>query len=540
MSQSRSTTISATSQVSRPSSTRTTRRQVPDGNQQEKERNRKITVCGDLHTLRFDSSTRTHTVPIKQLSASPAMSFASSSSSSAESYSSGSELHTSPGQYSPYTPDSSPEAGPVSLPSLFDESAAITAANAAADGILCDVVSCVKAFKAPSELDFSATTKDHPLFLADSEKNRPFINQLCKLAGLRSDQVLFTLDEYERSFEYPSELDFVSNPDKNGMFLLNNDKNKPFIDQLRKLDGLRTWLEAIPRGNPEREYKYQVVRAKIEQTLKCMQKHQHKLWKNNAMAYTSARNSQSGKTRGKRHALSVLVDDVEDDVGHNAEFVEPEQEEQQLPPAKRQRTTQPVTAHVSEKQVVGKLGRLGSLTDIPTEIFTEIASYLWPLDIITLARLYKSFRKLLMNRSSIHIWQKAVNNVPRFPHYPADMSLPRYLVLVFVEACTSCGEVEDVEVDTILRVRLCASCRKTCKQVDSSALVILHAHKLSEFLKVMNLVREQEMDEIKAEREAEIERRLEDLDGSKRTRTSPSNVVYIPTNGFNWYPSQNH
>ncbi|KAL5637351.1 hypothetical protein ACGC1H_001105 [Rhizoctonia solani] len=323
MSQSRSTTISATSQVSRPSSTRTTRRQVPDVNQQEKERNRKITVCGDLHTLRFDSSTRTHTVPIKQLSASPAMSFASSSSSSAESYSSGSEVHTSPGQYSPYTPDSSPEAGPVSLPSLFDESAAITAANAAADGILRDVVSCVKAFKAPSELDFSATTKDHPLFLADSEKNRPFISQLCKLAGLRSElaripthgdealedklrktelaigralermkeyqlklyreftkafsQVLFALDEYERSFEYPSELDFISNPDKNGMLLLNNDKNKPFIDQLRKLDGLRTWLEAIPRGNPEREDKYQAVRAKIEQALKCMQKHQHKL-----------------------------------------------------------------------------------------------------------------------------------------------------------------------------------------------------------------------------------------------------------------------
>ncbi|EUC60932.1 hypothetical protein RSOL_377390, partial [Rhizoctonia solani AG-3 Rhs1AP] len=199
MSQSRAP-IPVTSRVSRSSSTRTTRSQEPQVVQQEKRNNRRTTVCGDSDTLRYNSPTQKKTVPLKQnslptpkRSPSPAMSSSSSSSSSGKSFSSDSEVHTSPGQSSLYTPDSSPESTPkqqlgnASLTSLFDESANITAANAAIDDIIHRLVVCVKAFKHPSGLDFSATTEEQPLALADNDKNRPFINQLYKLAGLQNE-----------------------------------------------------------------------------------------------------------------------------------------------------------------------------------------------------------------------------------------------------------------------------------------------------------------------------------------------------------------
>ncbi|KEP49737.1 hypothetical protein V565_094190 [Rhizoctonia solani 123E] len=332
-----------TSRVPR-SSARTTRSQEPAVSQQEKRNNRRTTVCGDSDTIRLSSPTYMKIVPVKQRSLptprrshSPAMSSASSSSSSSDSSFSDSEAHTSPGQN---TPDSSPEPEPrqqlgtASLPSLFDDSTRITAASTVVNGIILRLVDYVKEFKAPSELEFSATTKEQPLALADNEKNRPFIDQLCKIAGLRSelaaipthgdetledkvqitavaigralewmkehqlklyeqfatafDHVHSTLNEYVVSFEYPSELYFVSDPEKYGMVLLNNDNNKPFIDQLRKLVGLRNRLAAIPtHDQPERKAKCQAVGAAIDQAIKDMQKHQYKLWKSNSKAHRS-------------------------------------------------------------------------------------------------------------------------------------------------------------------------------------------------------------------------------------------------------------
>ncbi|KEP48141.1 hypothetical protein V565_132840, partial [Rhizoctonia solani 123E] len=185
-----------TSRVPR-SSAKTTRSQEPAVSQQEKRDNRRTTVCGDSDTIRLSSPTYMKIVPVKRRSLptpkrspSPAVSSSSSSSSSSDSSFSDSESHTSSGQY---TPDSSPEPeskqqlGTPSPPSLFDESTRVTAGSAAVDGIIYRLVNGVKEFKAPSELDFSATTKEQPLALADNEKNRPFINQLCKLSGLRND-----------------------------------------------------------------------------------------------------------------------------------------------------------------------------------------------------------------------------------------------------------------------------------------------------------------------------------------------------------------
>ncbi|CUA68372.1 hypothetical protein RSOLAG22IIIB_07887 [Rhizoctonia solani] len=359
MSRARSVTISVVSHAPRSSSpTPSTRSQEPNGVKQLKDRHRRMTVCGAYDGPRFQSSSPSDTESIKsttfdspeQCPPSPAWSFISGTSSTSSVKSvqfSESNDPMEPGQYAPNTPKPSPkpilkrrEVNNARMTSLFDAEAPLMAARAAIDSVLHALVACVKEFKPPTELDFSATTEQQPLILADSIANKPFTEQRCKLAGLRLelteiptqgdealeekhraataaidealkrmneyqakllkkasaisavtesrialDNLLDTLDEIVQSFQFPSELDFQAESEKNGMVLINTERNKQFMDQLRKLDRLRVWLEGILTfGNPDFEQKRDEAYAAVEDAIRDMQQHQHNLWKQSIAA----------------------------------------------------------------------------------------------------------------------------------------------------------------------------------------------------------------------------------------------------------------
>ncbi|KAF8600706.1 hypothetical protein BDV93DRAFT_525280 [Ceratobasidium sp. AG-I] len=148
----------------------------------------------------------------------------------------------------------------------------------------------------------------------------------------------------------------------------------------------------------------------------------------------------------------VDAEQVEDD----SEYDEPKE-----PKPKRQRTSQVAKAATRKKQVRGKQGRLAGLMKMPIDIFTEIALYLMPGDIIVLARSNKFFRNLLMNRSAAHIWHGVMRNVPQLPPCPPEMCEPQYLALIYSRTCSMCGKNVTRRMDEVLRVRLCGSCRNT-------------------------------------------------------------------------------
>ncbi|CUA70930.1 hypothetical protein RSOLAG22IIIB_09204 [Rhizoctonia solani] len=154
------------------------------------------------------------------------------------------------------------------------------------------------------------------------------------------------------------------------------------------------------------------------------------------------------------------VDGNNDNHRRDAEHTESEAEEPQTPPQKRRRANNKPKKAV-RKKVWGKEGRLAGLISMPIEIFTEVASHLMPMDIIVLSRSSKSFRNLLMNRSSVHIWHAAMRNVPGLLPCPTSMSEPSYLALLFSKTCSMCGNIARVGLDEVLLVRLCASCRET-------------------------------------------------------------------------------
>ncbi|CAE6475424.1 unnamed protein product [Rhizoctonia solani] len=168
---------------------------------------------------------------------------------------------------------------------------------------------------------------------------------------------------------------------------------------------------------------------------------------------TGARKAGKGKGKGKGKAK------VEPEVKSESEYGQSEDEERP-PPRKRPRTSIKSTKGATyKKQVRGKLGGLAGLVNMPIDIFTEITTHLLPIDIITLSRSNKSFRSLLMHRSSIHIWHSAMRNVRGLPPCPPDLSEPHYLSLIFSKHCTMCGQPVRCRMDEILRVRFCVPCR---------------------------------------------------------------------------------
>ncbi|KAF8602604.1 hypothetical protein BDV93DRAFT_443874, partial [Ceratobasidium sp. AG-I] len=65
-----------------------------------------------------------------------------------------------------------------------------------------------------------------------------------------------------------------------------------------------------------------------------------------------------------------------------------------------------------------------------------IASRLLAEDVLSLARTSKSFRKVLMSRSSTGVWRAAISNVKGLPPCPSAVSEPRYTAFVFTLPCT--------------------------------------------------------------------------------------------------------
>ncbi|KAG8684960.1 hypothetical protein FRC08_013385, partial [Ceratobasidium sp. 394] len=106
----------------------------------------------------------------------------------------------------------------------------------------------------------------------------------------------------------------------------------------------------------------------------------------------------------------------------------------------------------------GKLS-LKRILDMPPEVFAEVASYLMPADLLSLARSNKFFRKIFMSRSSQYIWQTTFKNLPDLPPCPPELCEPQYASLIFSKTCSKCGGRALRRMDPYLHVRLCNSCR---------------------------------------------------------------------------------
>ncbi|KAG9090758.1 hypothetical protein FS749_000310 [Ceratobasidium sp. UAMH 11750] len=103
--------------------------------------------------------------------------------------------------------------------------------------------------------------------------------------------------------------------------------------------------------------------------------------------------------------------------------------------------------------------RSSAFLKLPAEILAQIVLHLYPEDVIYLAQVNKSIRKVLMSRSAAPMWRACIKNIG-LPACPPELSEPRYASLLFQGICSSCGVKHLGVLDTWLLVRLCQDCGK--------------------------------------------------------------------------------
>ncbi|KAH8115098.1 hypothetical protein DFH11DRAFT_1543794 [Phellopilus nigrolimitatus] len=106
-----------------------------------------------------------------------------------------------------------------------------------------------------------------------------------------------------------------------------------------------------------------------------------------------------------------------------------------------------------------KLGRLAMMMSMPIDVFCEIALYLGPHDLLSMARTSKALRNLLMTKDSKPIWRAAEDSVG-LPECPLDLSSPQYASFIYDTYCTHCFRTKGYNHLTPLRIRLCKTCMK--------------------------------------------------------------------------------
>ncbi|KAI1789087.1 hypothetical protein LXA43DRAFT_1096656 [Ganoderma leucocontextum] len=105
-------------------------------------------------------------------------------------------------------------------------------------------------------------------------------------------------------------------------------------------------------------------------------------------------------------------------------------------------------------------GSLSELMNMPLDVFFEVAGHLHPLDMLNLARTSKSFRSVLLAKSSRSAWIASLTSVDTLPSCPHNMSEPLYAALLFDHHCFLCGAERAKWVDYAIRLRLCKACYK--------------------------------------------------------------------------------
>ncbi|KAF9479911.1 hypothetical protein BDN70DRAFT_878206 [Pholiota conissans] len=139
-----------------------------------------------------------------------------------------------------------------------------------------------------------------------------------------------------------------------------------------------------------------------------------------------------------------------------------------IPPAKKAKLSpppQPKPAQ-SKKATRRRQKTLSLLPTMPLDIIYEILSFLAPKDLLTMAKTNKLFRRTLLSPQATTVWKSSRERLGG-PRCPSDLNELDWAILLFGDACQSCGTPHIRKVDFRLRRRVCARCKRTNVLVNS-------------------------------------------------------------------------
>ncbi|KAF9479912.1 hypothetical protein BDN70DRAFT_993084 [Pholiota conissans] len=103
---------------------------------------------------------------------------------------------------------------------------------------------------------------------------------------------------------------------------------------------------------------------------------------------------------------------------------------------------------------------------MPLDIVYEILSFLAPKDLLTMAKINKLFQKTLLSPQATTVWKSSRERLGG-PRCPSDLNELDWAILLFGDACQSCGTPHIRKVDFHLRRRVCARCKRRNVLVNS-------------------------------------------------------------------------
>ncbi|KIJ10771.1 hypothetical protein PAXINDRAFT_16240 [Paxillus involutus ATCC 200175] len=220
------------------------------------------------------------------------------------------------------------------------------------------------------------------------------------------------------------------------------------------------------------------------------------------------------KEEGSLEQTSIMID---------SQVLGPEDASSSRQPAKKRQSRRKGKQTESSEPVKRsrRRGRLEMMPEMNLDILFYIFGFLHPMDILNLARTTKSFRQLLMRKSSAFIWKTSCKQIDGLPDCPPDLTEPQYVNLVFDPHCHAIpGEFVDRGRRRVyLVVRATAQAlHEEFKQVPVlerdgfiKGKYRQHATKCEVWHRGVTEARKFELEDVRAERTDAISARLRDL-----------------------------
>ncbi|KAF9466241.1 hypothetical protein BDZ94DRAFT_1251484 [Collybia nuda] len=145
----------------------------------------------------------------------------------------------------------------------------------------------------------------------------------------------------------------------------------------------------------------------------------------------------------------------------NPNYLTNNDDDEVLDPERSRKLSQPGDAHNvwhRIKRIHGGRGTLEGLIGMPLDVLFEIFGHLNPLDVLYLARTTKPLRDVLMRRSAMSVWKRALANVNGLPECPSDLAEPQWASLVFDTLCHYCWKTNTTNIVWMNRTRCCKKC----------------------------------------------------------------------------------
>ncbi|KAG6876418.1 hypothetical protein C0993_003265, partial [Termitomyces sp. T159_Od127] len=138
-------------------------------------------------------------------------------------------------------------------------------------------------------------------------------------------------------------------------------------------------------------------------------------------------------------------------------------DEEPIRPQKRrkQSTSNTPSLHPSLqlKNVRGRRGALKDIVEMPLEILHEIFMYLTPGELLSLSRMCKALRCILMTKSAENIWKQARLNLDdELPDCPDDLNEVQFANLIFTPLCDGCKKAKGRYYMWSIRRSYCLAC----------------------------------------------------------------------------------